>query len=237
MKRFLDIVFSFLGLVCLSPLIAIIAIVISLESPGPVVYRSVRVGQNWKKFNFYKFRSMNNKADKDLDKLQNRNSYLDIYVDPEELDLDESLKKVYLYGDTYAVNEFAYLNETAKTANSIYVKVEDDPRITRFGRFIRRTSLDEIPQLLNVLRGDMSIVGNRPLSETEAELLTDDIYAGRFDCPAGITGLWQVQPDKDTMRAEKRRLLDSEYAEKQSLALDFKIILQTFAKVFSKGNV
>ena len=218
------------------PLMIVVAIIISIESPGAPIYKSTRIGRNWKKFSFYKFRSMRLGSDKQWEVLQNQNSYLDIYVDPEELDLDEALKKTYLFGDMYAVNEFDYLNETAKRANSIYLKVENDPRITKFGHFIRSTSIDELPQLLSVLKGDMSIVGNRPLSVVEAEQLTDDVYAKRFDCPVGITGLWQIQPDKDSMKAEKRRQLDVDYAMKRNLALDIKIAFRTFTKIFSKGN-
>ena len=237
MKRALDIIFSFAGIIILLPLMLVVALLIVLESPGAPVYKSVRVGRNWKKFNFYKFRTMRADSDKEWENLQNRNSYLDIYLDPEELDLDQSLMDVHLFGDTYYVNEYNYLNETCKRANSIYLKVEDDPRITRLGHFLRATSLDELPQLLSVLKGDMSIVGNRPLVVAEAELLTDDVYAKRFDCPAGITGLWQVQPDKDTMKAERRRQIDVTYAERQSLALDLKIVFSTVKKVFSHGNV
>ena len=237
MKRFFDIVVSALGLICLSPLFLLLVILISLDSPGPAIYKSYRIGRNGKRFSFYKFRSMREDTDRLQGDLQKDNSYLDIYVDPEDLHLDPTLKQTHLYGDTYGVNEFDYLNESARRVNSIFLlKIDNDPRITRVGRFIRRASLDELPQLWSVLKGDMSLVGNRPLVEEEAERLTGDVYGKRFDCAAGITGLWQSRKGKDTMRADRRRALDVYYAKHQSLWLDFQIIVATFMKVLAKGN-
>lgn len=214
----------------------IVGIIISLESPGAPIYVSERIGRNCKKFKFYKFRSMRPKSDKELDLLKNRNSYLDIFADPEIIPLPQQLCDVMLYSDNFKVSEYDYLQEIAKGMNSCFIKVEKDPRITRFGKFIRKTSLDELPQLFNILKGDMSFVGNRPLSMAEAELLTTNKYAKRFDCPAGLTGLWQTRKDKDNMTPDTRRKLDIEYAENYSIGYDIKLIFSTVKQVLSKNN-
>ena len=119
-----------------------------------------------------------------------------------------------------------------------FVKIQNDPRITKVGKFIRSTSIDEIPQLLNVLKGDMSIVGNRPLPLYEAEQLTIDDHAERFLAPAGITGLWQVlKRGKDEMSSEERILLDRIYVRKNSMLFDIKLIFMTFPALIQKENV
>ncbi|GAB4238012.1 MAG: hypothetical protein Tsb0034_13450 [Ekhidna sp.] len=119
-----------------------------------------------------------------------------------------------------------------------FVKIKNDPRITRVGRFIRSTSIDEIPQLINVLKGDMSIVGNRPLPLYEAEQLTVDDHAERFLAPAGITGLWQVlKRGKEEMSSEERILLDRIYVRKNSLLFDLKLIVMTIPAIFQKETV
>lgn len=119
-----------------------------------------------------------------------------------------------------------------------FVKIKDDPRITRVGRFIRSTSIDEIPQLINVLKGDMSIVGNRPLPLYEAEQLTVDDHAERFLAPAGITGLWQVlKRGKGEMSSEERILLDRIYVRKNSFLFDIKLILMTIPALLQKEDV
>lgn len=116
-----------------------------------------------------------------------------------------------------------------------FVKLTNDPRITTIGKFIRKTSLDELPQLFNVLRGEMSIVGNRPLPLYEAEQMTRDEWAKRFLAPAGLTGLWQVNPKgKDNLTVEERIGLDIEYAETYSLWLDIKIISRTLPAMLQK---
>ncbi len=236
LKRILDIVFSAMLLVLLMPLMILVGIIICLESPGAPIYVSERVGRDCKKFKFYKFRSMRRKSDNELESLKSRNTYLDVYADPETINLPKQLNDVMLYSDNYKINEYDYLQEVAKEINSSFIKVEKDPRITKFGKIIRRTSLDELPQLINILKGDMSFVGNRPLSMAEAERLTSNKCAKRFDCPAGLTGLWQTREDKDNMTPETRRNLDVEYAENQSLAYDIKLIFSTIGQVLSKNN-
>lgn len=119
-----------------------------------------------------------------------------------------------------------------------FFKIENDPRITRVGKFLRNTSLDELPQLFNVLRGDMSIVGNRPLPLYEAETLTSNDCVERFCAPAGITGLWQVtKRGRPEMTVEERVRLDIKYARQVSMFFDFKILMATPKALFQKTNV
>lgn len=119
-----------------------------------------------------------------------------------------------------------------------FVKIKNDPRVTKFGRFLRNSSLDELPQFLNILKGDMSIVGNRPLPVYEAEMLTSNEWAMRFLGPAGLTGLWQItKRGREEMSERERKKLDNFYAQNYSLLLDFKIILGTIPALFQKEKV
>jgi len=119
-----------------------------------------------------------------------------------------------------------------------FFKMQNDPRVTRIGRFIRRTSLDELPQLINVLKGEMSIVGNRPLPLREAETLTSEEWSERFLAPAGITGMWQTSgSNKDTMDTDSRIALDITYARDYSPMMDLKILFKTFGAMKQDGNV
>jgi lipopolysaccharide/colanic/teichoic acid biosynthesis glycosyltransferase len=119
-----------------------------------------------------------------------------------------------------------------------FIKFNNDPRVTRVGKFIRNKSIDELPQLFNVLKGDMSIVGNRPLPLYEAEKITTDKYSQRFFAPAGITGLWQVNKrGKGKMSEEERIELDNDYARNFSFFRDIKIILKTIPALLQKENV
>ena len=131
-----------------------------------------------------------------------------------------------------------YINTTGDGKGPVFFKVSNDPRITRVGRLLRNTSLDELPQLINVLLGDMSLVGNRPLPLYEAATLTTDDYAARFLAPAGITGLWQVKKrgNKD-MSVEERISLDIDYASKCNFSTDLWIIANTPTALFQKENV
>lgn len=200
-KRAFDILVSFLILLALSPVFFIIALIIKMESNGPVFYISKRVGTGYRIFNFYKFRSMRQGADKELQNL-------------------------------------LYLNQYQSANGVSFLKFDNDPRVTRFGRFLRNTSLDELPQLINVLIGDMSIVGNRPLPLYEAEKITRDLWSKRFLAPAGITGLWQVtKRGKKEMSAEERIALDMQYADNCSLWFDIKIMAQTVPALLQKESV
>lgn len=129
-------------------------------------------------------------------------------------------------------------NQYAGGNGPSFFKIKDDPRITRVGKFLRNTSLDELPQLFNVLKGDMSIVGNRPLPLYEANSLTTNEWAERFMAPAGITGLWQISKrGREEMSSEERISLDISYARNRSLKGDFKIMLKTPSVLLQKTNV
>jgi len=124
------------------------------------------------------------------------------------------------------------------SAKSVFVKLKNDPRITRFGQFLRTYSIDELPQLFNVLKGDMSLVGNRPLPLYEAEMLTSNEWTMRFLGPAGLTGLWQVsRRGKADMSERERKRLDNFYAQNHSFWLDLKILLKTFPAAVQKERV
>lgn len=201
-KRAFDILISSLALICLSPVFAIIALAIRLESRGPIFYIAKRAGRGYRIFNFYKFRTMVKDADKKMKDISHLNQY------------------------------------DASTEGPQFFKVENDPRITKVGAFLRKTSLDELPQFVNVLLGDMSLVGNRPLPLYEAATLTTDLWAERFMAPAGITGLWQItkRGNKD-MSVEERIKLDIEYVESASFSYDLKLMMRTPGALIQKTNV
>lgn len=203
LKRFVDILIAVTALLLLSPLLLLVALIIKLESKGPVIFVSKRVGTGYHIFDLYKFRSMRQGADVELQNLIHLNQYVD--------------------------------QSNNKAGDMKFFKLENDPRVTTFGRFLRATSIDEIPQLINVIKGDMSIVGNRPLPLYEAEQLTKDVWAKRFLAPAGLTGLWQVsRRGSEEMSVSERVILDNTYSENHSLWLDLKIILKTFPALVSK---
>ena len=199
-KRLFDITSSVVALILLSPVFLIIAILIKLDSKGPVFYTSKRVGTGYKIFDFYKFRSMKANADKDVAALKATTANQ--------------------YGD------------------SAFFKMKNDPRVTKLGNFLRNSSLDELPQLFNVVKGDMAIVGNRPLPLYEAEQLTTNEWSMRFLGPAGITGLWQIiKRGKSDMSDRERKKLDNFYTKKFSIWLDLKIIFMTIPVLFQKEKV
>ena len=147
--------------------------------------------------------------------------------------------EVMLIGDDFVVAETDFSKQKEEDINNAFVKIENDPRVTKVGRFIRKYSIDELPQLFNILKGDMSIVGNRPLPLYEAEKLTADSSIDRFMAPAGLTGLWQVEErgKSGKMSAEERKQLDIIYGETYSLALDLKIIFRTLFAFVQKEDV
>ena len=223
-KRLLDVAVAAVLLVLLAPVFAVIAVAIRAESPGPAFYASKRVGQGWRVFDFFKFRTMRVDADALLKDVAHLNAYESPDADDDAGDLPD-LSGGSLLGDEGWVSEAAAGQVLAKAS---FLKVENDPRITRIGGFLRNTSLDELPQLYNVLRGDMSLVGNRPLPLYEAETLTNDADAERFLAPAGITGLWQVteRGGRDVSEA-RRKQLDVEYARLRGFWYDLRLLFQT----------
>ncbi|MCK9626246.1 MAG: sugar transferase [Bacteroidales bacterium] len=245
-KRSFDVLVSLIALIVLSPLLLTVALAIKIESKGPIIYKSKRAGCNWKVFNFLKFRSMYIDSDKKLKQFYELNQYNSINDDsaeeeniviPNISDLTEN--DVILVSDDSTVSEQTYLSQVSHEQKKAFVKIENDPRITKVGRFIRKYSIDELPQLINVFKGDMSIVGNRPLPLYEAEKLTGDEYITRFMCPAGLTGLWQVEKrgDSGALSPEERKQLDIKYAKSMSMWLDIKIIFKTFGAFIQKENV
>ena len=248
-KRIFDITFSGLALLLLSPVFFTIAILIRIESKGPIFYYSLRVGSGYKIFKFYKFRSMFTGADARLKDL----SHLNQYNDAKKIALasDNTVKDLCdyccqsgtqclnpLYADNKIICETLYRAQKGADTKSAFIKIKNDPRVTKVGNFIRNTSIDELPQLWNVFIGDMSIVGNRPLPLYEAEKITIDKYSPRFGAPAGITGLWQVEKrGKGDMSEEERLRLDNCYAQTHSFGNDIKLILKTIPALFQSENV
>lgn len=188
LKRCLDVVLSTIGIIVLSPAMAIIAIAIKLDSKGPVFYSAHRVGRKGRRFPFHKFRTMVVNADEFKDKLRELNQRA---------------------GPTF--------------------KISGDPRITRVGKFLRRASLDELPQLWNVVKGDMSIVGPRPHPLDDFERYRPE-HMKRLAVLPGITGLWQVKARREASFETNMRL-DIEYIENWSLGLDMAILARTLPAV------
>lgn len=236
-KRAFDIAFSSAVLLVLMPIFIVIAILIRLESKGKVYYASPRVGSGYRVFGFLKFRSMYTDADKKVDSMMKNNQYSNAESVREFDDLHES--GPILIDDDGFVREGKIKKQKAIKRENAFFKVANDPRITKVGRLLRNTSIDELPQLINVLKGDMSIVGNRPLPLYEAELITTDQWAKRFLAPAGMTGLWQVtkRGGSNVMSADERKQLDIEYAENFSFWYDIKILLKTIPAMLQHENV
>jgi exopolysaccharide biosynthesis polyprenyl glycosylphosphotransferase len=187
-KRPLDAVLSLVGLLLLSPVFLLLAILIRADSRGPIFFRQTRIGKDGREFVFYKFRSMVQDA--------------------------EAMK-----------NKLMHLNELTGPV----FKISDDPRITSIGRFLRRTSLDELPQLINVLKGDMSLVGPRP--PLPAEVANYESWQRqKLAVLPGITCLWQISGRNHIGFTEWMRL-DIEYIRRQSFGLDMKILLRTLPAV------
>ncbi len=244
-KRSFDIAVASTVLLLASPFLLFVILAIRLESKGKVYYISKRVGTSYKIFNFLKLRSMYPDADKRLKEFEHLNQYVHDEEDGGEpiVSKEPSTKGTLLIGDDTEVDEISHNNQRKKSAESAFVKFDNDPRITKVGKIIRKLSIDELPQLINVLKGDMSIVGNRPLPLYEAEMLTTDEWTERFNGPAGITGLWQVEARgrSSKMSPEERKQLDVKYVEyansKHAFLIDMWIVIRTFRAVFQKENV
>lgn len=243
-KRIFDIIIVGTAMLFIAPIMLIAAILIKLESKGPAIYVSKRVGTGYNIFNLLKFRTMYPDADKRLDAMKGTN----MYAKEEKVEIDlkrcDTCKEKNISCESTLVMDGSIICEKQyklfkeQEDSGVFMKFKNDPRITKVGKVLRNTSIDELPQLLNVLRGDMSLVGNRPLPLYEAEALTTDKFAERFMAPAGLTGLWQVmQRGKREISMEERIELDNTYAKNYSLWFDIKIILKTFPALFQQENV
>jgi lipopolysaccharide/colanic/teichoic acid biosynthesis glycosyltransferase len=189
LKRFVDVIGSAVLLIVLSPLLAVLAVLIRVTSPGPILYKSLRVGRGGRYFKFWKFRSM--------------------------------------YADGLERRDLVTVNEKC----GHLFKIRNDPRVTPLGRVMRRFSLDELPQLGNVLLGEMSLVGPRPLpsEDLNPDGLSEHhaVWADqRVRVLPGITGLWQIR-GRSELSFEQMMELDLHYLRNWSLALDIQILLET----------
>lgn len=191
-KKSMDLILSFIGLILLIPVFLILAILVKLDSKGPVFYAHTRKGKNRSDIKIYKFRTMYSNSDEIFDSFS-----------------DEQKEEYY--------KNF---------------KLDNDPRVTKVGDFLRRTSLDEIPQLINVLKGDLSLVGPRPI--VEKEICKYGQYADKlFSVIPGITGYWQSHGRSDTSY-EERIEMDMYYIDNRSILLDIKIMFKTVISVIKK---
>ncbi|MDY3257229.1 MAG: sugar transferase [Ruminococcus callidus] len=191
-KRFFDIVLSFVAILVLSPVFLIVALAIYIDDPkGSPFFVQTRVGRHGKKFKFYKFRSMVSNAEELLDQLKEKNE-----------------------------------------KDGPVFKMKDDPRITRIGKFIRKTSIDELPQLFNILKGDMSIVGPRPSLPKEVSQY-NDYQAQRLFVTPGLTCYWQASKKRDDISFDEWVDLDIKYILERSWFVDIKLIFKTFIVVFT----
>ncbi len=205
------------------------------------------MGTGYQIFDFYKLRSMYSDADKRLKEYLHLNQYTDESsgeneeskpVESKRNISPSSSEMILIHRDGTPLSEEEYFELRRNSSTSTFIKLKNDPRITKVGAFLRNTSIDELPQLVNVLKGDMSIVGNRPLPLYEAEQLTSDDWSERFLAPAGITGLWQVMKrGKGNMSDEERKSLDNQYARDNSFLNDIKIMIMTVPALFQKENV
>ena len=196
LKRFIDIIGSIVGIVCLIPLTIIIWIAnLIMKDNGPIFYTQERIGKNGKIFKMYKYRSM-------------------------VVGADEKLK------------EYLEKNEEARKEYAEYKKLKNDPRITKIGAFLRKTSLDEFPQFINILKGEMSLVGPRPYLPREKEEI-NGFFNYIMSCKPGLTGFWQVHGRSDVTFTD-RLDMDMKYYYNHNLKMDIKILKDTFVNVVKK---
>jgi len=249
-KRMFDIVCASIDLILISPILLLFILAIRLESRGKAFSISKRVGSGYKVFNLYKLRSMYSNADKRLKELAHLNQYhkdaitADLtHIGTQSLANQNTTLGNILIGDGNKVSEADHIRLKNENQETAFLNFENDRRITRVGQIIRKLRIDRLPQLINVIKGDMSIVGNRPLAMSEAELLTTEDWTDRFHGPAGITGLWQVKTRSKSgkMSPEERKSLDNRYYEiarsRFSFFKDIWIILLTIPAIFRKENV
>ena len=236
-KRIFDLVLTIPIILFCMPLLLLLVVLIKIESKGPAFYFQERVGAGYKIFKFYKFRSMYLDADKMLNKLSASGHYT-VKQKERTPKIKNQKEELVLIEDDNQIYEHEVIQNNAKKVATSFQKFERDPRITKVGYWIRKTSIDELPQLFNVIKGDISLVGNRPLPLYEAETLTNDQWSKRFLAPAGITGLWQVtERGKKATTSDSRKAIDIEYAKKNSLLFDLKIILRTPKAMLQEENV
>lgn len=229
-KRAFDILVAGSALIILSPILLVVAILIKLDSKGPVFFLSKRIGAGYKVFELYKFRTMKTGAEKEIKNMAHLNMYESVN---EEV---SSKTEGNLIDDSGWKDENALLE--TQNQKSAFLKFKNDPRITKLGAFLRNTSIDEIPQLINIIKGDMSLVGNRPLPLYEAEKLTKDESVARFLAPAGLTGLWQVtKRGKGELSAKERQDLDNTYAYEHNWKFDLTLIFKTVPALFQSEKM
>jgi lipopolysaccharide/colanic/teichoic acid biosynthesis glycosyltransferase len=190
LKRLFDLVVASLGVLMIAPLLIFIALVVRLDSPGPVIYKSKRIGRHGQPFYMYKFRTMGTDADARRDALR----------------------------------------EQANLQNNLF-KIKNDPRVTRVGKVLRALSLDELPQLFNVIEGNMSLVGPRPLPEDESKLFQAP-YTLRFEVFPGITGAWQVS-GRSNLPFEALCHLEFDYVSQWTFFSDIRILFMTLPAVLA----
>jgi exopolysaccharide biosynthesis polyprenyl glycosylphosphotransferase len=194
-KKIMDISISFLMMICLSPFLLAISILIKTTSKGPIIFKQARVGLRGRQFSLYKFRTM--------------------IVNAEKLKKDL---------------------ETENEMDGPVFKIKDDPRVTNIGRFLRRTGLDELPQLFNILKGEMSLIGPRPPLSSETQQYKR-WQLRRLSVKPGLSCFWQIKPDRNNIKFEKWMELDLAYIDNWSLRLDFIILLKTIKTVFQRTGL
>ena len=247
-KRVLDIVITLALLVPLAPVMVVIGIAVKLDSPGPVIFKQARVGsrrrvdeedERWETdtFTMYKFRSMHQDADPSV-----HEAFIKAFIDGDKARMAQVQRETTLAAGSLSspsdIDDSVENEETGSLDDSELeaFKLTRDPRVTRVGRFLRRTSLDELPQFWNVLKGEMSLVGPRP----DLPYSVEDYkpwHFERLNAKPGMTGLWQVYGRSQVTWDESVRL-DIDYVRDQSLALDLRILLRTPLVVLSgKGAV
>jgi len=206
-KRFFDLLIAIVFGVLLAPIMVLIAIAIKIESPGPVLHIQLRSGLNGRVFRFYKFRSMTNGHDH----TQEHRKFAEAFVN----------------GQAEAVTQDG-------NGHALYKPSSNGRTITRVGRWLRRTSLDELPQLFNMFKGEMSLIGPRPAMDYETALFTER-HRGRLAALPGLTGWAQIH-GRSTLSFEEIITLDLEYIAKRSIWMDLKILLATIPQVLSTKN-